>query len=250
MLLTNNQTLSQRPSKILGLYLTVAALVVLLIWCENKRPGPSLDMVLAQAFSFSTLRNIPLLPQSWRYLEKMEKPNYDQEYLNWPSKHLRCVFNTWLKVKKMLKCFPVQSHRLFKLVTRIVLVAMKYLLENEVGAALGKRKREGKARQGKKGRVEFTATQILSPVSFWAPFLVVAETQWSSCFDFWAIFDTAKWMYLAEGLIKCGAKEFRWCKTKDKFVRSHLGTKSISLDSSATRMCPSPYSALARLPPC
>lgn len=71
----------------------------------------------------------------------------------------------------MPKCFSVQSHGLLKLVTRIVLVTMKYFLGNELGHALGK------ARQGEAGRVEFTTTQILSVVSSRDPFLVVAETQ-------------------------------------------------------------------------
>lgn len=49
----------------------------------------------------------------------------------------------------MLKYFPVQSHGLLKLVARIVVVTMKYLLENEVGAALEKKGGEGKGREGK-----------------------------------------------------------------------------------------------------
>lgn len=49
------------------------ALVILLISCENKRLQPFLHMVLAQGISFSTLRNIPLLPQGQRHWEKMEK---------------------------------------------------------------------------------------------------------------------------------------------------------------------------------
>lgn len=93
LLLINCQARSHCPSEILDICLTGVALV-LLIRCENKKLRPSLDMVWLQGISFSNLRNIPLLPQSQRYLEKMEKPSLQSEVLKiWPIKHLHCVFN-------------------------------------------------------------------------------------------------------------------------------------------------------------